>query len=190
MVDSEDSRDSHDFDDLDAWLRLTRRLHAVDGQLDDSLRRRNDLCVTWFEVMAELATDPGPMRVAALADRVTISQPRVSRVLGLMEERSLVNRGAVAEDARGTEVELTAAGLSLFQEATVTYREVLEAALLNQLTVVEIGVLRSLAAKLGGANHDAPLTTGPADGPTTASPPPVARRGKAAAPRRRSGLPA
>jgi DNA-binding MarR family transcriptional regulator len=135
--------------DLDSWLALVRALLGVAGPLAEGLRRRNDLCVTWFEVLAELVSTDHPLRVTTLATRVTISQPRVSRVLAAMEARGLLDRCSAEGDARGTEVELTAQGRKEFAAAALTYQEILVGSLLGSLTDAEVRTLRTIGQKLG-----------------------------------------
>jgi DNA-binding MarR family transcriptional regulator len=138
-----------DLTDVVSWLELVRAVHEVDGRLDEALRRRNDLCVTWFEVLAELASADCPLRVSVLATQVTISQPRVSRVVAAMEARGILARSTVADDARGTEVELTPQGRSDFAAAAITYRDILDSSLLGRLTDAEVRTLRAIGQKLG-----------------------------------------
>lgn len=134
--------------DLDAWLGLVRAYHRVAARIDDTMQKRDDACLTWFEVLTGLIDQPVGVRVSELASRVTISQPRVSRVLGLMEERGLVRRSSVPGDARGTEVELTEAGVRLYHQARATYEEILGETVLARLGPAELGSLRQLGAVL------------------------------------------
>jgi DNA-binding MarR family transcriptional regulator len=136
----------------DAWLGLLRVFHQVAARIDESLIKRHDLCLTWFEVMVELESAGSPVRVSDLAARVTISQPRVSRVVRLMADRGLVTRTSAPDDARGTEVGLTAAGEVACKQARTTYEEILDEAFRGGLSTAEVGVLRGIVAKFSAAD--------------------------------------
>ncbi|MEE1741514.1 MarR family transcriptional regulator [Streptomyces sp. BE147] len=136
--------------DLDAWAGLSLAYHDVSEQLDSTLRQRHELCISWFEVLAQLADRPLGIRVSELTSKVTLSQPRVSRIVLALEDRGLAVRNSAPNDARGTEVQITAAGREVFAQARLTSEKVLRNALLGRLTEGQTDTLRSLGAILRG----------------------------------------
>lgn len=101
------------------------RLHALLELLPTALDRRlKDLDLTAFEftVLEKLSeAQDTQLRLSALAAKTNATMPRLSRVASAMEKRSLVLRSRCPEDARATNLELTAQGAQLFARARPAY---------------------------------------------------------------------
>lgn len=108
------------------WLAAARAFNTASAAIDQVLVERHDVCLTWFEVLSRLDALGGTARVTLLSEGISISQPRVSRVLQLMVERGLVTKSVPKDDGRGTVVALTPAGWTVLQEATATFSDQLK----------------------------------------------------------------
>jgi DNA-binding MarR family transcriptional regulator len=104
----------------------------------------------------------GPQRVTALATRAGVSQPALTQVVKRMETLGYVVRREDPDDARGTLVEATPAGLAALEQRRTSSQERLED-LLDELapeTVAQLGaaiaatlpVLRERAARTNDAS--------------------------------------
>lgn len=108
------------------WLAQARAFASASASIDRILIERHDLCLTWYESLDRLLQLGGSARLTDLATHVSISQPRLSRVVQLMEARGLVSRSVPQEDARGTVVTIEEPGTLLLQQAAATFAELLD----------------------------------------------------------------
>ena len=134
-------------DGREAWhrlLRLSRRvLHEMDARLDSEHR----LGVNEFDVLITLDNAPDRrLRMTDLADAVMFSSGGLTRLVGRLEDRGLVERIPDSEDARSFHAALTARGSQQLSEARVTHDAVIEELLNAKLATSE---LRSLTSALG-----------------------------------------
>jgi DNA-binding MarR family transcriptional regulator len=134
--------------DLDAWAGLSLAYHHVSEQLDSTLRQRHELCISWFEVLTQLAAQPHGIRVSELTAKVTLSQPRVSRIVHSLENRGLATRASAPTDARGTQVQITPVGREAYERARRTSEEILRRALLDRLAAEQRDALRVIGTVL------------------------------------------
>jgi DNA-binding MarR family transcriptional regulator len=116
-------------------MRLTRRLR----------QERPDFGLTLTQI-ATLATIErhGPMTPRGVADHERVRPPSMTRVLGAMEERGLIDRTAHPSDGRQQLVSLTPAGRDLLLEDR-RQREAWLAQRLAELTPQEREILRRAA---------------------------------------------
>ena len=117
-------------DVVSQWRALAASHAAVTAALEHDLGARHGLGVTEFEVLERLAEDSGhKFRVQELAESVHLSQSALSRMIGRLEQRGLVQRSLCDNDRRGIYVRLTEDGRRRHAEALPTQRAVLAATL-------------------------------------------------------------
>ena len=98
-------------EEMAAWLRLVAMMELLPGALESQLRRDADLTHFEYYSLAVLSEAPHrTMRMTALAQRTRATLPRLSHVVRKLEDRDLVERFPCPEDARATNVRLTANG--------------------------------------------------------------------------------
>lgn len=106
-----------------AYMRVSLRL---DFEVNRELQAHSGLSHADFHVLNALADSPGVhLRVSDLAVRIGWERSRLSHHLLRMEKRGLVSRRA-ADDARATDVVLTAAGTDAVQRAMPSHVELVK----------------------------------------------------------------
>src|SRR6478609_5745784 len=134
---------------LRAWIRLIGLLELLPGVLDGQLRR--DAGVTHFEyyVLAMLSeADDRTLRMTELARQTNATLPRLSHVVGRLEDRSLVERFPCSEDRRATNVRLTEAGWAKVQEAAPGHVANVRHHVIDALTDEQIDQLADIGAAI------------------------------------------
>jgi DNA-binding MarR family transcriptional regulator len=81
------------------------------------------------------------MHLTALAGASGLSLSRVSRIIGGLEERRLVDRHACPNDARAVHAQINDAGLELVKGAQSTHFASVQATFFDQLDEDEIATL-------------------------------------------------
>lgn len=95
-----------------------------------------------YSVLSNLAeADERRFRITELAKHMQWSQSRLSHQLRRMEERGLVRRDQVADDARGATVVLTRDGLAGIARATPTHLAGVRRHLIDLLTEEQLQAL-------------------------------------------------
>lgn len=133
-----------------AFLGLVRAGEQLARELDAELLAAHGLSLRGFEVLLFLAvfSPDGHRRMTELAEQAPLSQSRVSRLVAELETRGLVQRSAVADDARGVQVAITDRGRQLFAAAQRTHLDGLDRRLFSRLTDAETAQLARLTAKI------------------------------------------
>jgi DNA-binding MarR family transcriptional regulator len=94
-----------------AWLSLVWTAELLPAALDAQLQAESGMTHFEFMVLSTLRQSPGAsMRTKDLAAAVNATMPRLSRVVGKLAERGLVERLGGSDDARVVNVHLTTAG--------------------------------------------------------------------------------
>jgi DNA-binding MarR family transcriptional regulator len=113
-------------DDLvTGWLEMMRACNRLTQSIERELAREHRLCVSAYELMSALVPATGWTRLVELTERVSRSQPQVSRLVAQMEAAGVLQRTASPDDGRGTQVRLTEAGRDLYAAATATIGRIL-----------------------------------------------------------------
>lgn len=130
-----------------AFLGLVRAGERVTRLLDADLRRRHGISLRGFEVLLFLAafSDDGTLRISDLTERAPLSQSRVSRLVGELADRGLVERSSSTGDARVVSVSITDAGLELFKKAQDDHLDLLFELFFSRLTPAEIAGMAKVA---------------------------------------------
>ncbi len=138
-----------------AWRGLLRvHAHVVAAQNAD-LEQHHDLSVTEWEVLFALrqaerarrtagdpavpATGDAGLRIGDIAGRVLLTSGGVTRLVGRLEGRGLVERVPCATDRRGTGVRLTGSGRDVLRASRP--RDVLRRELLDHLSAEQVAQL-------------------------------------------------
>ena len=108
-----------------AWHALISAKVASWNTLERELGDSHALGVSDFEVLDHLASMPDGCRAQSLADAVHLSQSALSRLADRLERHGLVERSNCADDRRGINLVLTAAGRAKHAQALRTYCDVL-----------------------------------------------------------------
>jgi len=133
----------------EAWHRLLRLSRRVLREIDTRLDAEHRIGVNEFDVLIALDNAPDRrLRMSDLAQAVMFSSGGLTRLVGRLEDRGLVERVPDPDDARSFHAALTGDGGRLLAAARVTHDAVIEALLGAKLTT---GEMRSLTSALGRA---------------------------------------
>jgi DNA-binding MarR family transcriptional regulator len=109
-----------------AWAALMRLHAGLVPLLDREMQRSTGLSLAWYDVLLELASAGGRLRMSELGEKVVLSRTRVSRIVDELEKAGLVAREANPDDARSSFATLTPEGSRRFRESGRLYRKNIE----------------------------------------------------------------
>jgi DNA-binding MarR family transcriptional regulator len=119
------------------------RTHAaLVRDVDRELRAAHDLPLSWYDLLAEVATAPdGRVRMGELAQRVLLTPAGLSGLVDRLERANLVERQRCDGDARGTYAVLTREGRRLLERAYPTHRDAVRARYTSRLGEAELDLV-------------------------------------------------
>lgn len=143
-------------DAVTAWEALYRAQVAVLRQLRAEFPD-GGTSLTEYDVLFNLSRQPGhALRIRDLNKHLLLTQPSVSRLLDRLAAKGLVVKSSDPDDARGTVVTLTEAGLAEFRRVGTRHSHSI-AARMSVLAPEELLRLAEIADKLrGGAAPSSP----------------------------------
>jgi DNA-binding MarR family transcriptional regulator len=148
-------------DAVDAWEALYRAQVAVLRQLRAEFPD-GGTSITEYDVLFNLSRQPGrALRIRDLNKHLLLTQPSVSRLLDRLAAKGFVVKSGDPDDARGTVVTLTDAGLAEFRRVGTRHSHSI-ASKMSALTPDELRQLAALTDKLRGGLSGSP---GPPDSP-------------------------
>jgi DNA-binding MarR family transcriptional regulator len=126
----------------DAWIGLLETHKRLTRALETELEAAYGLSLSGVECLGRLAAaDERKLRLSVLAGETGLSLSRISRIVDLLEARSLVERRPCDDDARAVEAHLTDAGLDLVREAQASHFASVEERFFRELSREEIQTL-------------------------------------------------
>lgn len=132
-----------------AWRRYRRMRTLLDLQIARDLKTESGLSEADYDILSTLSESPdGSWRARELATRLLWSTSRLAHQVGRMEQRGLVARTGVDDDARGAVVVLTRAGRATLQSAAPPHVESVRRHLVDLLTPAEVKALDRIAGKV------------------------------------------
>ena len=130
-----------------AWRAYLDSFRLLVAELDRQLEADAGICLTDYEVLVHLSEAPERrLRMSDLAQSVMLSSGGLTRLVGRLESRGLVERIPDSDDGRSFHAALTKDGSKRLADARVTHDVVIEELLSARLTA---GELRSLTRALG-----------------------------------------
>jgi len=134
-----------------AWHRLLRLARQVLRELDTRLDAKHRIGVNEFDVLITLDNAPDRrLRMTDLAEAVMFSSGGLTRLIGRLEGRGLVERIPDPDDARSFYAALTEEGSRLLSEARDSHDAVIEELLSAKLSAAEMRTLTRTLALVDG----------------------------------------
>ena len=119
------------------------RVHALlVEQLDDELRLEQQLPLSSYDVLVNLARTPrGQLRMRELADQILMTKSGLTRIVDVLERQGLVERIPAEEDGRGLCAKLTPQGREKFHAAHRVHLRGIRSRFLDKLTTSQLAPL-------------------------------------------------
>lgn len=125
-----------------AWLALVWTSELLPAALDAQLQSDSEMTHFEFMVLSTLQQANGAsLRTKDLAAAVNATVPRMSRVVGKLAERDLVERVEGGTDARVVNVRLTSTGRRRLIRAVPAHIDLVKGLVIDQLTPAELQAL-------------------------------------------------
>lgn len=124
-----------------AWLCLVTMGQLLTPALDARLRPAG---ITTFELGALVVLDDEParaLRISEIASALCATLPHMSKVIGKLASRDLVDRAPSPDDARVTRVTITEAGRRLVVDAGPIYADAARSLILDRLAPEQLVAL-------------------------------------------------
>jgi DNA-binding MarR family transcriptional regulator len=133
---------------LAAWSALLRAHATLMRQLEADLEKETGLALADFDVLAQLATAGGELRMTELANRALISRSGMTRRVARLVDEGLVRRAEADSDGRGVVVVLTDAGSSRLAETAPVHVRGIAHYFVSRLDDQELAVLETALRKV------------------------------------------
>ena len=132
---------------IQAWILLHRAHRKLQEDVESSLKARDLPPLDWYDLLLELhrAGDSG-LRQYEIGEKVLLNKHNLSRLIDRLEKKQLVGRFACAEDGRGNQIRITAAGKRLLQSMWPSYGQAIQSRLGDKLSS---GDIKTMARVLG-----------------------------------------
>jgi DNA-binding MarR family transcriptional regulator len=133
-----------------AWQTLRMAHDRVAQRLGAELSNECGLAINEFDVLLFLRSHAREqVRIGALLEAVSLSQPALSRLVARLEARGLLARREAADDARAVVVGLTDTGTALIDRALLIHAQVVHEALLGKFSETERAALLRTLSQIG-----------------------------------------
>jgi DNA-binding MarR family transcriptional regulator len=135
-----------------AWQTLRMAHDRVAQRLGAELSNECGLAINEFDVLLFLRSHARlkeQVRIGALLEAVSLSQPALSRLVARLEARGLLARREAEDDARAVVVCLTDTGTALIDRALVIHARVVHEALIGKFSETERAALLQTLGQIG-----------------------------------------
>jgi len=133
---------------LGAWVSLLQAHATLMRRLESDLERETGLALADFDVLAQLASAGGELRMTELAARALISRSGMTRRVARLVDEGLVRRAEADADGRGVVVALTDAGVARLAETAPAHARGISKLFVAQLDDEELAILERALGKV------------------------------------------
>ena len=133
---------------LEAWASLLQAHATLMRRLEVDLAQATGLALADFDVLAQLASAGGELRMTDLAARALISRSGMTRRVARLVEEGLVRRANADADGRAVVVALTDAGVARLTETAPVHLRGVSELFVAQLDEQELAALKSALDKV------------------------------------------
>jgi DNA-binding MarR family transcriptional regulator len=134
--------------ELSTYFVLMEAVSLLQHQVEQQLRADSGISYVQFQLLARLATTPGPLSMTELADGVVYSRSGLTYQAGLLEQAGLITRSPSPDDDRATLVTITDSGLALFDRVLPGHVQVVRRLLFDSLTGDDVGHLGDIMTRV------------------------------------------
>lgn len=136
-------------DERAAWLALLSTTTLLPGALESPLQQAAKLSLFEYNVLAMLSEEAGAtLPMSELAARTSASLSRLSHVVKKLQGRGYVERSVHVDDARVTEVTITAVGLDLIRKLAPLHVDCVRTSVFDQLDAKDVKDLARIGSKI------------------------------------------
>jgi DNA-binding MarR family transcriptional regulator len=137
---------------LAAWRSFLRAHARVIRALEAELDASQDLALTDYDVLVQLATAPDRRRrMSELADALLLSRSGATRLVDRLVNEGLIERVVCDTDRRGQWASLTDAGHDRLRKATPTHLGGVAEHFLDRLSDDDLGALQRMLEPIADA---------------------------------------
>ncbi|MFH5821994.1 MarR family winged helix-turn-helix transcriptional regulator [Georgenia sp. AZ-5] len=130
-----------------SWRQLLRGSAQLFEDLNHDLEQQSGLSMSEYEVLVRLSEAEGrTLRMSALAADLVHSRSRLTHTIRRMEQAGLVERRTCAEDRRGVNCTLTAAGYARLEQAAPGHVQSVRDRLVDRITPEQLRLLGEIMA--------------------------------------------
>lgn len=133
---------------LAAWQALLQAHATLMRRLATELAEETGLTLGDFDVLVQLASAGGVLRMTELAARVFSSRSNLTRRVDRLVTEGLVQRTSSEADGRGVVVALTDAGMTRLQETAPVHLRGVANLFIDPLTDEELAILEQAMEKV------------------------------------------
>ena len=119
---------------LDAWRAVLNVHAAVVGRVEEALAEADLPPLAWYDILWAVRRAPGRrVRMAELAEGLTLSRGGLTKLAGRLETAGLLRREPADDDGRGVYAVLTDAGEEMLRRMWPVYSTVLREAFVDHI---------------------------------------------------------
>ena len=133
-------------EEIRLWLRLLSLTNMIEGEVRQRLRRRFDVTLPRFDVMAQLARSPDGMSLSELSKRMMVSNGNITGLVETLVVSGHVERRTDSEDKRARVVRLTPLGCRFFAKTAAEHKTWISQ-MLREVSAADIAALSRLIEK-------------------------------------------
>ena len=127
---------------LSAWRALLNAHASVVGRIEQALANAGLPPLAWYDVLWAVRRAPGrQVRMAELADGLTLSRGGVTKLVDRLEAAALLRRERAEDDGRGFYAALTDAGEEMLRRMWPVYARTLRETFVDALSTEEAAVI-------------------------------------------------
>jgi DNA-binding MarR family transcriptional regulator len=133
---------------LSAWQALLNAHASVVGRIEEALAHARLPPLAWYDVLWAVRRAPGKqVRMAELADGLTLSRGGITKLVDRLETAGLLRRERAEEDGRGFYAALTDAGEETLRRMWPVYARILRETFVDTLSDEEAAAIAAALAR-------------------------------------------
>lgn len=131
-----------------SWVRLVRAYRSASTQVEHALKEKGHPPLAWYDVLWELESAEGGLRLYELEDALLLPQHNVSRLVDRLAAKGLLTKTTADDDGRGRVLQITTKGAALRQAMWPVYADALKQSLSTRLSKSDLNRLAELLGKI------------------------------------------